>query len=154
MLSYCGLCRSQIFIKITTFRQLFLLPSSGLQYEIEIYYISSFTRTILKRLHTYMHAQVVFNQHFKKPTKFEKVRCNYKGILNDLDYSYIDSWQLSNLTHKFLSMYLFICSSLHVSSMSCSSSGETNCINTASGNCHSVLVAVSQPAHDTATNKE
>ena len=27
--------------------------------------------------------------------------------------------------------------------MSCSSSGETNCINTASGNCHSVLVTVS-----------
>ena len=27
--------------------------------------------------------------------------------------------------------------------MSCSSSGETNCINTASGNSHSVLVAVS-----------
>ena len=26
--------------------------------------------------------------------------------------------------------------------MSCSSSGETNCINTASGNCHPVLVAV------------
>ena len=41
------------------------------------------------------------------------------------------------------SMYLFIYSSLHVSSMSCSSSGETNCTNTASGNCHSVLVAVS-----------
>ena len=40
-------------------------------------------------------------------------------------------------------MYLFIYSSLHVSSMSCSSSGETNCINTACGNCHSVLVAVS-----------
>ena len=40
-------------------------------------------------------------------------------------------------------MYLFIYSSLHVSSMSCSSSGETNCINTASGNCHSLLVAVS-----------
>ena len=54
-----------------------------------------------------------------------------------------DSWQLSNLTPKFFSMYLFIYSSLHVSSMSCSSSGETNCINTASGNCHSVLVAVS-----------
>jgi len=33
------------------------------------------------------------------------------------------------LTHKFFSMYLFIYSSLHVSSMSCSSSGETNCIN-------------------------
>jgi len=40
-------------------------------------------------------------------------------------------------------MYLFIYSSLHVSSMSCSSSGETNCTNTASGNCYSVLVAVS-----------
>ena len=48
------------------------------------------------------------------------------------------SWQLPNLTHKFFSMYLFIYSSLHVSSTSCSSSGETNCINTASGNCHSV----------------
>jgi len=40
-------------------------------------------------------------------------------------------------------MYLFIYSSQHVSSVSCSSSGETNFINTASGNCHSVLVAVS-----------
>ena len=49
---------------------------------------------------------------------------------------------ISNLTHKFFSMYLFIYSSLHVSSMSCSSSGETNYINTVSGNCHSVLVAV------------
>ena len=29
--------------------------------------------------------------------------------------------------------------------MSCSSSGETDCINTASGKCHSVLVAVSCP---------
>ena len=36
---------------------------------------------------------------------------------------------------------MFIYSSLHVSSMSCSSSGETDCINTASGKCHSVLVA-------------
>ena len=38
---------------------------------------------------------------------------------------------------------IFIYSSLHISSMSCSSSGETDCINTASGKCHSVLVAVS-----------
>ena len=30
---------------------------------------------------------------------------------------------------------------IHVSSTSCSSSGETNCINTASGNSHSMLVA-------------
>jgi len=35
--------------------------------------------------------------------------------------------------------YLFISiyNSLQVSSTQCSSSGETNCINTASGNCHS-----------------
>jgi len=30
------------------------------------------------------------------------------------------SWLLPNLTHKLLSMYLFIYSSLHVSSMACS----------------------------------
>jgi hypothetical protein len=51
---------------------------------------------------------------------------------------------MTNVTHKFLSMYLFfIYNSLHVSSTWCSSSGETSCINTTSGNCHSVLVAVS-----------
>jgi len=54
---------------------------------------------------------------------------------------------MTNVTHKFLSMYLFIFLFIYncplVSSTSCSSSGETNCINTASGNCHSVLVAVS-----------
>jgi hypothetical protein len=40
-------------------------------------------------------------------------------------------------------LYLFISiyNSLHVSNTSCSSSGETNCINTASGNSHSMLVA-------------
>jgi len=48
------------------------------------------------------------------------------------------------MTHKFLSMHLFfIYNSLHVLSTLCSSSGETNCINTTTGNCHSVLVAVS-----------
>ena len=39
---------------------------------------------------------------------------------------------------------IFIYISLHVSSMSCSSLGEKDCINTASGKCHSVLVAVSE----------
>ena len=34
-------------------------------------------------------------------------------------------------------VFISIYNSLHVSSTSCSSSGETNCINTASGNCHS-----------------
>ena len=46
------------------------------------------------------------------------------------------------IAQQIFSMYLFIYSSLHVSIMSCSSSGETDCINTASGNCHSVLVAL------------
>jgi len=54
-------------------------------------------------------------------------------------------------------VFVFIFNSLHVSSTSCSSSGETNCINTTSGSCHSVSVVVScevnfRPAHDTATN--
>jgi hypothetical protein len=50
--------------------------------------------------------------------------------------------------YVFISVY----NSLHVSSTSCSSSGETNDINTASGNSHSMLVAEmcagwNQPAH-------
>ena len=55
---------------------------------------------------------------------------------------------MTNVMHKFFSMfnmvfYVFISifNSLHVSSTSCSSSGERNCINTASGNSHSMLVA-------------
>jgi len=41
----------------------------------------------------------------------------------------------------YVFIYIFI--SLHVSSTSCSSSGETNYVNTTSGSCHSVSVAVS-----------
>ena len=69
---------------------------------------------------------------------------------------------MTNVTHKFLSVYLFfIYNYLHVSSTSYSSSGETSCINTTCGNCHSVggrvmcrLGVNSQPAHDTAANTE
>jgi hypothetical protein len=39
--------------------------------------------------------------------------------------------------------FIFIFNSLHVLSTSCSSLGETNCVNTTSGSCHSVSVAVS-----------
>jgi hypothetical protein len=39
-------------------------------------------------------------------------------------------------------VFIFIYNSLHVTSTLCSSSGETNFINTTSGNCHYVLVAV------------
>jgi hypothetical protein len=38
---------------------------------------------------------------------------------------------------------VFIFNSLHVSSTSCSSSGETNCVSTTSGNCHSVSLTMS-----------
>ena len=41
------------------------------------------------------------------------------------------------LFYVFISIY----NSLHVSSTQCSSAGETNCINTASGSSHSMLVA-------------
>ena len=40
-------------------------------------------------------------------------------------------------------VFISISNSLHVSGTLCSSSGETDCVNTTSGNCHSVLVAVS-----------
>jgi hypothetical protein len=44
------------------------------------------------------------------------------------------SWQITNLMHQFLSIYLFISNSLHVAHHQ----ERPNCINTASGNCHSV----------------
>ena len=49
---------------------------------------------------------------------------------------------MTNVMHKFCSIYLFLFITLHVSSKSCSSSGETNCINTASGNSHSEAVLI------------
>jgi hypothetical protein len=55
-------------------------------------------------------------------------------------------WLLVNDQHDILYyvfIFNFIFNSLHVLSTSCSSSGETNCVNTTSGNCHSVLGAVS-----------
>jgi hypothetical protein len=48
---------------------------------------------------------------------------------------------MPNVTHNSLLCIYF--NSLHVSSTLCSSSWETNCINTASGICHSVSVTVS-----------
>jgi hypothetical protein len=55
------------------------------------------------------------------------------------------SWFLVNDQRdaQFFTMYLFLFLTLHISSTSCSSSGERNCVNTTSSNCHSVSVAVS-----------
>jgi hypothetical protein len=49
---------------------------------------------------------------------------------------------MTNVTHNSL-LCIFIFNSLHVSSTSCSSSGEINCVNTISDKFHSVSVAVS-----------
>jgi len=54
------------------------------------------------------------------------------------------------LFYVFISIY----NSLHVSSTQCSSSGETDCFNTASGNSHSGRRVFFQPAHISATNIE
>jgi hypothetical protein len=48
---------------------------------------------------------------------------------------------MTNEMHKLFSMYLFY-KFLHVSSTSCSLSGEKYCINTASGNSHSEAVLI------------
>ena len=44
---------------------------------------------------------------------------------------------------QFFYVFIYIFNSLYVSSTSCSSSGETNCVNTTSGSSHSVSEAVS-----------
>ena len=53
-------------------------------------------------------------------------------------------------------VFIYIFNSLHVSSTSCSSSGETNCVNTTSGSGGSVVCNSEvhfRPARDTATDK-
>ena len=52
-------------------------------------------------------------------------RCTYRYrtmTLSENKLTVYNSWQLSNLMHKFFSTYLFIYSSLHVSSMTCQES--------------------------------
>jgi hypothetical protein len=58
-----------------------------------------------------------------------------RELLNNRLVMILGKWPTwcTNLFYVFISIY----NSLHISSTSCSSSGETNCINTASGNCHS-----------------
>ena len=58
---------------------------------------------------------------------------------------FYDSWYMTNAMHKFFCMYLFLFITLHVSSTSCSSSGETNCNSRASGNRHCILIQFVSP---------
>jgi len=50
---------------------------------------------------------------------------------------------MTNVTHNLFYVFIYIFNFLHVSSTSCSSSGETKCVNTTSGSCHSVSVTMS-----------
>jgi hypothetical protein len=66
---------------------------------------------------------------------------------SDLDI-YHCSWQNYQRDAQIpFYVFIFIYNSLHVLSASCSSSGETNCINATSGNCHSMLVACTRHGH-------
>jgi len=51
--------------------------------------------------------------------------CQHNAWLYQLLLGKWPTWR----TNSFLCIYFFIYNSLHVSSTSCSSSGETNCIN-------------------------
>jgi len=62
---------------------------------------------------------------------------------------YYDSFLVIVQLDAQIPFNIFIYRSLHVSSMSCSSSGEKDCINTASGKCHSVLVTFTRSCIDT-----
>ena len=75
----------------------------------------------------------------------------FLGLFNDISSFYI----LLTVHHVMIlgkwptwrtilfCVFIYIFNFLHVSSTSCSSSGETNCVNITSGSCHSVSMAVS-----------
>jgi hypothetical protein len=52
--------------------------------------------------------------------------------------SVLGKWPTWRTIPYYVFIFIFIFNSLHVSGTSCSSSGEINCVNTTSGNCHSV----------------
>ena len=81
---------------------------------------------------------------FSEPTLcmyilFPPSMLHYPHIINIKEPRFLvnDQRDAQIIFYAFISIY----NSLHVSSTSCSSSGETNFINTASGNSHSMLVA-------------
>jgi len=78
-----------------------------------------------------------------KPHYAIQKQCSY--ILHFVDCASCNDSCLNDQRDAQIHFYvfIFIYNSLHVSSILCSLSGETNCINTTSGNSHSVLVAES-----------
>jgi hypothetical protein len=100
-----------------------------------------------------------------KVTQHESNKRVYLYVFFTFCWPCIVLWLLDDQRDtQFFIMYLFLYLTLYMfwASTSCSTSGETNCVNTTSGNCHSVSVAVScagrnihfRPAHDTATDTE
>ena len=54
------------------------------------------------------------------------------------DPHFFGKWPKWRTILYYIFIFIFIFNSLHVSNTSCLSSGETNCVNTTSGNCHCV----------------
>jgi hypothetical protein len=78
-----------------------------------------------------------YELHFvSKPQKWESLKKYFSNTKYEL-FLVNDQRDAQILFCVFISIY----NSPHVSSTQCSSSGETNCINTASGNSHSIVVA-------------
>ena len=63
--------------------------------------------------------------------------CEMEVVVSSITFLVNDQRDAQILFYVFISVY----NSLHVSSTQCSSSGEINFINKASGNSHSMLVA-------------
>jgi len=83
----------------------------------------------------------VTKQHTVTRTSWQRQQLSFFYILLTVHHVMILGKWLMSSTIFYVFIYIF--NSLHVSSTSCSSSGETNCVNRTSGSCHSVLVAVS-----------
>jgi hypothetical protein len=67
-------------------------------------------------------------------------RRNLVFALNEFNSKFVlGKWPKWRTILYYVFNFIFIFNSLHVSSTSCSSSGETNCVNTTSGNCHCLL---------------
>ena len=89
-----------------------------------------------KRLYSTLVESGLQDGHVNARNIFEHNIITYILLMNKELCIKVGKWN-NSIFYVFISIY----NSLHVSSTSCSSSGETNCINTASGNSHSILVA-------------
>ena len=117
---------------ITTF------PHKSYRFNISASRDPNITTSPHKRCAIYTDEEKPSRYYIHKPGKNNSSLISLFTILKSLLYFLVnDQRDAQILFYVFISIY----NSLHVSSTSCLSSGETNCINTASGNSHSMLVA-------------